>query len=401
MTSTISSSSDTPIGDDDILDIVDDRDDVAAAGKPSAGRASWRVLVVDDDPEVHTVTRFALGESEVVGRDLELISVFSAAEGKDALSRYPDIAVVLLDVVMEEHDAGLKFVEWMRAEGHVRPRVILRTGQPGYAPELQVVNKYDINDYRTKGELTQTRLFTAITAAIRTFQQLTLVDAQRYELENFAHALGHDFKQTTRQIKSYSDLIADAIKSNQPTDSLQMLDYLSNAARRLGALVDVLSQYTLLNRPPEITAIDLGDVLGEVCVALDPMIRERGAGVIVRVEGRCLGNAVIVGQVLQILIANGLQYNDAKAPEIDVETEFSDGQCRISVNDNGVGIEAAYLEQIFEPRMRLRSAMELSGTGLGLTLSRRAIEALGGSIWCESAPGEGSTFHVSLPAIGG
>lgn len=400
MPSTLPPPTDAPI-DDDVLDVIDDRDDVAAAGKAPQTRSSWRVLVVDDDPEVHTVTRFAVGGSEVVGRDLDLISVFSAAEGKAVLSRYPDIAVVLLDVVMEEHDAGLKFVEWMRAAGHTRPRVILRTGQPGYAPELQVVSKYDINDYRTKSELTQTRLFTAITAAIRTFQQFTLVEAQRYELENFAYALGHDFKQTTRQIKSYSDLIADAINGKNAAESLHLLRYLSSAARRLGALVDVLSQYTLLNRPPEITAIDLGGVLGEVCAALDPMIRERGARVRVAADGICQGNAVIVGQVLQILIANGLQHNDAKIPAIDVHAEFIDGGCRISVTDNGIGIDQEYLEQIFEPRMRLRAAMELSGTGLGLTLSRRAIEALGGSIWCTSTPGKGSTFYVSLPAIAG
>jgi len=380
--------------DNDDLDIIEDGE---GAQPHETERASWRILVVDDDPEVHTVTRFALDRSIIVGKTLDLISVFSASDARAALKRDPDIAVILLDVVMEAHDAGLKFVEWVRAQGYREQRIILRTGQPGYAPELNVVRDYDINDYRTKTELTQTRLITAMTAAIRTFEQFRLVDRKRIELEDFAYALGHDFKQTTRQIKTYSDLVVDSLSGTQQNREAQMLTYLSNASRRLSALVDVMSQYTLLSRETPIEEVDLAEVLAEVRVAIEPIVTERGGALKLDGQGLCRGNRVMIGQVLQILIANGFQHNDSDVPRVDVEVGMEGDHFVIAVRDNGVGIDDEHLEQVFEPRMRLRSSSVLSGTGLGLTLSRRAIEAQGGTLWCESGTGAGSTFFVRLP----
>jgi len=113
----------------------------------------------------------------------------SAREGRSVLEQQPDVAVVLLDVVMEEHDAGLRFVEWMRARGYHKQRIILRTGQPGYAPELDIIRNFDINDYRTKDELTQTRLVTAMTAAVRTFDQFWKIETAQRQAANEAARL--------------------------------------------------------------------------------------------------------------------------------------------------------------------------------------------------------------------
>jgi len=143
----------------------------------------WQVLVVDDDPEVHHATRLALSSLSVFDRRLQLLYAHSALEARHVIESEPDIAVILLDVVMETADAGLRLVKVIREElGRQAVRIILRTGQPGYAPEVEVIRDYDINDYRNKSDLTLTHLFTALTSAIRSSQQIRSLEANRQGL---------------------------------------------------------------------------------------------------------------------------------------------------------------------------------------------------------------------------
>jgi CheY-like chemotaxis protein len=114
---------------------------------------------------VHEGTRFALYDYSLNGRGIEIISAYSAAEGRALMLAHPDVAVILLDVVMETDDAGLRLVDHIRSElKNETVRIILRTGQPGQAPEHRVIVEYDINDYKSKTELTAD-MFTALTAA--------------------------------------------------------------------------------------------------------------------------------------------------------------------------------------------------------------------------------------------
>ncbi len=138
------------------------------------------MLIVDDDNDVHQSTGFALANTEVLGRPLEFLHAYSAADAIRILSEQTQIAVILLDVVMESDDAGLQLVRRIRQElGNSEARIILRTGQPGYAPEMDAIRDYDINDYKTKSELTRNRLYTALTAAIRSYEQIHTINASR------------------------------------------------------------------------------------------------------------------------------------------------------------------------------------------------------------------------------
>ncbi|MES3008275.1 MAG: EAL domain-containing protein [Pseudomonadota bacterium] len=149
----------------------------------------WRVLVVDDDDEVHHVTRLALHGLEVLGKPLQLLHAKSAAECLEVLSREKDIAVLLLDVVMENDAAGLQAVGKIRDMlGLDELRIILRTGQPGYAPEERVVHDYDINDYKTKSELTHATLTTLMIASIRSYQQIRSINQHRIGLQKIIKA---------------------------------------------------------------------------------------------------------------------------------------------------------------------------------------------------------------------
>ena len=172
--------------DDSVSDELVFADEAAAA---ASARPVWRILVVDDDADVHSTTTFALGNVEMQGRPLAFLHAYSASEAFDLLAREDDIAVVLLDVVMENADAGLRLVRRIRHElGLHDARIILRTGQPGYAPEMDAIRGYDINDYRTKSELTRTKLYTTVATAIRSYQQIRALEANRVGMERIVAA---------------------------------------------------------------------------------------------------------------------------------------------------------------------------------------------------------------------
>ncbi|MGL1957188.1 MAG: EAL domain-containing protein [Colwellia sp.] len=166
---------------DDFL-FIDDSDEDEILENDHEG--TWQVLIVDDDPEIHSVTQLALSDLIVLGRRLEYLHAYSGKESCQLIEDNPDIVLVLLDVVMETDDAGLNVVKHIREKLHKQDiRIVLRTGQPGYAPEESVIKEYDINDYKTKTELTRRKLVTTVYAAIRSYQQIATVTENRTGLE--------------------------------------------------------------------------------------------------------------------------------------------------------------------------------------------------------------------------
>jgi light-regulated signal transduction histidine kinase (bacteriophytochrome) len=254
-----------------------------------------------------------------------------------------------------------------------------------------------VTDYIPKSRITSQSLRRTIEHAIQLSRQGRTIDEQREELENFAYALAHDFKQPIRQIRTFTSLVSNSIRAGQTEGVDQHLAYLNDAARRLGELVDVMSQYTLLNNPPEIGEVDLNHVFEDVRSSLAPLLEERSGALNVGAAPAARGNETLMRQVLQNLVVNGLKYNRSSRPIVTISAETRLNDCVISVKDNGIGIEAHYLDVIFKPLARLHSNAEFSGAGLGLTLARKAILAQGGAIWCKSKPGEGAEFFVRVP----
>jgi len=166
--------------DDSLMQFVDE---APHPGTVEVDKPVWRILIIDDEKDVHSATTFALRSTEVVGRSLEFIHANSAREAKKILLDTKDIAVILLDVVMETPNAGLDLVSVIRKELAIRDtRIILRTGQPNQAPEIEVIRDYDINDYKLKSELTQARLFASLTTAIRSYKQIRTIEAGKKSL---------------------------------------------------------------------------------------------------------------------------------------------------------------------------------------------------------------------------
>jgi len=185
----------------------------AETPSPADAAEPWRVLVVDDDPEVHTGTRMTMGDLRFRDRPLELLSAHSAAEAKDLLAAAPDVAVVLLDVVMESDDAGLRFVHHLRETlGNRTTRIILRTGQPGQAPERRVILEYDINDYRAKTELTAQKLFTSIITALRSYQEIFERQLAERRLQEAHDTLERRVRERTSELQRSHTLLLEQVR---------------------------------------------------------------------------------------------------------------------------------------------------------------------------------------------
>jgi signal transduction histidine kinase/CheY-like chemotaxis protein len=197
------------MAEDDIIHLIDDPGEEPAEQGPR-----WKIAVIDDEPAVHDGTKFALHDYKLNGQGLDILSAYSAAEGRELMRKHTDVAVVLLDVIMETDTAGLNLVEFIRKDlKNETVRIILRTGQPGQAPERRVIVDYDINDYKAKTELTADKLFTALTAALRSHQQLQRMVETRRGLEIIIEAAStlFDFKSMQRLAEGVLTQIASLL----------------------------------------------------------------------------------------------------------------------------------------------------------------------------------------------
>lgn len=304
---------------------------------------------------------------------------------------------VLLDYNMPERD-GLTLVGELRAAFAYLPIILMTSvGDEMLAAEALRIGA---SDYLPKSRANPDSLRRTVERSIQVCSQAQLIHEQSSELQNFAYALAHDFKQPIRQISTFAQMIEEEIGPAIGGDVHKHLAFLTDAASRLGRLVDVMSQYTLLNRPPELTDVDLNSVVASVRASLSSYLAERGGAFIAPSQAPVVrGNETLMTQVLQNLVFNGLHYNDSPEPRVELTAKRRNGDWILDVSDNGVGIEAQYLTEIFKPLVRLHNASEYSGSGLGLTIARKAVLAQEGDIWCDSVLGAGSVFHVQLPGI--
>ncbi|CAN2042427.1 3'3'-cGAMP-specific phosphodiesterase 2 [Candidatus Magnetomoraceae bacterium gMMP-15] len=155
----------------------------------------WKIMIIDDEIEVHTVTKMVLEEFIFEGQGIKFLSAYSGNEGKDLIQKHSDTAVILLDVVMETEDSGLNLIKYIRnVLKNKLVRIILRTGHPGQAPERKVITEYDINDYKEKTELTAQKLFTTVTSALRGYRDLKIIDKNRKGLEQIIESSASLFR---------------------------------------------------------------------------------------------------------------------------------------------------------------------------------------------------------------
>jgi GGDEF domain-containing protein len=231
-------SHDSAFADDDLIDVFDDP-------QPESGASNariWRVLIVDDDQDIHDSTRFALKGREILGREVELVHAYSAAEARRHIVEYEDIAVAFVDVVMETPFAGLNLVRELREAGYTDMRIVLRTGQPGYAPELSVITSYEIDDYRTKVELTQMRLLTVLTSCIRAYNQIRTLSRSREGLEMIVQAAPQLFRRANMEMFSSGVLLQIASLLHVEPSGIVSVE--KNGDTEMGRIISAAGSYT-------------------------------------------------------------------------------------------------------------------------------------------------------------
>jgi len=165
------------------------------ASEERRGSDAWKVMIVDDEQSVHDVTTLALKRFTFQNRPIRFFHAFSGLEAIDLMTQHPDIALILLDVVMEQDDTGLTLTRYIRKEmGNGFVRIVLRTGQPGSAPEEEVIRDYDINDYKDKTELTIQKLRTMMYSSLRSYRDLLSLEQHRIGLNQVIHATADMFQ---------------------------------------------------------------------------------------------------------------------------------------------------------------------------------------------------------------
>lgn len=216
---------DTPFAPKD--DEVIFADESICSNMSTEQKPVWKILIADDEREVHQITKLVLKDYTFNGREVHFISAYSGAETKTLLAQHPDTALLLLDVVMESERAGLDAVRYIRLNLKNKfVRIILRTGQPGVAPEKKVIVEYDINEYKEKTDLTTQKLFVTVTAALRAYQDLMAIEKTKRVLELVIQSTERLFNYPSMQ--SFTSGILKQILSILNLDGNLM--YLKNSA---------------------------------------------------------------------------------------------------------------------------------------------------------------------------
>ena len=210
-----------PSDDDEAPYVFDESEDLPAT--ELSHEKPWKLMIVDDDSEIHNISHLVLRDFSFEGRPLQLISAHSGAAAKTLIAAHPDTAIMLLDVVMETDNAGLDVVRHVRDElKNNFVRIILRTGQPGQAPERSVVIDYDINDYKEKTELTAQKLVTTVVSALRAYRDMQIIENSRHGLEQIINASCNLFEP--QSLAQFSSGVLQQLSSllNLGEDSLYM-----------------------------------------------------------------------------------------------------------------------------------------------------------------------------------
>ncbi len=219
------------------------------------------------------------------------------------------------------------------------------------------------------------------------------------ELEQFAFITSHDLQEPLRMISSFMDQLKRKYGDQLDEKALQYIFYASDGAKRMKQIILDLLEYSRAGRQVEkVEPININEILNDFKLLRRKIIAEKGAKLIIPTFPVVVSNKVAITQVLHSLIDNALKYaKPGIPPVIEINVEENEADWVISIKDHGIGIKPEFFNKIFVIFQRLHNRNEYSGTGIGLSIAKRHIESLGGKIWLESEPDQGSTFYFSIP----
>lgn len=370
--------------------------------------ASGIILNVDDNEPARYVKRRILTQG---GFD-----VHDAGTGREALelvSRVP-FDLVLLDVNLPDMN-GIDVCREMKSRTDSSSALVLQISALATAAyQASAALDSGADAYLTE-PVDAAVLISTIKALLRlrkaeqavtvANEQLTVMNRElqrsNEDLQQFAFAASHDLQEPLRTVTSFASLLERSAASKFSEDERDYLKFIIDGMQRMRALVGDLLEYSQVGRKADsLQTVDLNNVLSWALDNLRDRIVHSGAQVTSDRLPTVLGDEGQLGQVFQNLISNAMKYGRPDvAPAIHVKANGNEQECIVQIADNGIGISPSHQELIFSPFKRLHGR-EIPGTGIGLAVCRKVIEAHGGRIWVDSEVGEGSTFSFSIPCGG-
>lgn len=388
-------------------------------GQSQPGKQPWKILLVDDEADVHNIIDLILRDFSFDERPVQLLKAKSATHARKLLAAHPEIAVAIVDVVMETEHAGLELVRHIRHDlGNHAMRIILHTGQPGLAPEHEIIYAYEINDYRTKGELTEQRFLTCFVTALRSYRDICgLIDARdqkaRTEGESRARSeflalLNHALRAPLQELLLRGRLLTHQTGSDQDANrQARRIETLGQ--QLLDANRDILDVAEAGDIDHELNYMrfDLRGLLREVCALVEPRALERGLRVRTHVMDRVppilCGDPGRLRQILLSLASNAVR-SAREGGEVRLLTTtagISDNHVLLEFSVSGADAACPDCDQ---PAMAPEPGANRNGC-IEFEVCRELSELMGGSLarppGAESAACTRLTTLFDLPVAGG
>lgn len=231
-------------------------------------------------------------------------------------------------------------------------------------------------------------------------RQTRNLEKSNADLERFAYVASHDLREPLRIVASYVGLLRRRYRGRLDENADAFIDYATEGAQRMHDMIGDLLEYARIKRADiPFGAVPLDRVLNHARSNLAARIRETGARITAPTGLPAVrGQESLLVSLLQNLIENALKYRHPdRAPHIAIGALREAGDCILTISDNGMGIDPAFHDRIFQIFQRLHPGGAYPGTGVGLSICQSIVETHGGRIWLESVPDHGTTFHVALP----
>ncbi|KPA16508.1 signal transduction histidine kinase [Candidatus Magnetomorum sp. HK-1] len=406
--------------------------------KPEITKIGWKILIVDDDKDVHTVTRIALNRFQFKEQSIQILSAFSASEAIEVLKEHPDIALILLDIVMESDNAGFDFLKYIRKElNNQHVRVIIRTGQPGQTPEIEVVRNYDVNDYKLKTDYTNEQLTTCIKTSLRVYSGIKELDKQKNKLEtevkkrsqelvsqseklkitkkkietatkakaSFLSSMSHELRTPMNGIIGMAQLLYDTKLSKE---QLGLTKDICQSGEQLLYVINNILDYSKLESNSlklEEELFNIKDCIQEVVWKKEDEAHIKGLKIDYTIDRNVpeefYGDYIRIQQILFHLFDNAIRFTNQGNVKLSLQTENiieKNVVLKFSVTDTGVGINPEIKDAIFDRFLisHIQQSKSFGSRGLGLAICNKLVELMAGKIWIESTSDKGTDLSFTI-----